>query len=767
MAEVQTTIRSRIDSRRDAALAAGSTLALAGLVALLAPVTRLADPAIPLCVAIAWWSSRSGRSTGFVSAAAGVLATGVSLGMTAGPGAAMPVARFLFDAIAMSLLAWIAASEGPDVVGAREIAAAEHAALEFRSLAEALPQMIWRTRPDGWVEEFNARWHQFTGLSAEESLGTNWTAALHPDDRERSFDAWTTACRDGVPYECEYRLRQASDGEFRWHLGRGLPIRDPDGRIVRWIGTSTDIHAQRAAADAIRKWELVFRHSSWGVLILDGDDMTISAANPAFERMHGFGAGAMLGMTLVDTVAPESREQHATRLARMQRDGWAVFESVHVRADGSRFPVLIDATEVRDDHGRAQYRLANCLDLTLVRAADAARETAELRFRAVQDASPDPFVLWDIEPGADGIQEGYLRYANSAADRLIGSSLQEHLGRTMSELFPRLRETPRFALYQDVYRTGRTQEIVIYDEGARSWQRLVAVKIEDGIGVISTDVTAAKEAEAVLRRTRDELEQLVTERTRELHHARDLAVQANRAKSDFLSRASHELRTPLSSVIGFSNILLKNKQGSLAPDELTYLSRIAKNGRNLLALVNDLLDLSKIEAGRVDLELSPVSLFDVLHEVQDTLEPRAAELGLTLRVQVEQENDLVIADETRLRQVLVNLTGNAIKYTTQGSVIVRVVNNSVGAPARIEVQDTGPGIHPDRLDAIFQPFIVDATPATGDAATGLGLAITRALCDLMGYRLTVESRLGTGSTFVVHLLPVDGMRSPTDFMLPG
>jgi PAS domain S-box-containing protein len=535
--------------------------------------------------------------------------------------------------------------------------------------------------------------------------------------------------------------------------------------LMAWVasGSSARDDAERAlrhaATDVLRKWELVFRHSSWGILVLGDDGATIVSANPAFERMHGGAAGSMTGRTLAYVVAPAAQESHAQQLVRLARDGRSVYESIHRRLDGSQFPVLVDITEVRDGTS-APYRIANYLDLSVSRAAEEARETAELRFRAVQDASPDAFTLWDIVPGGLGIREGYLRYANPAANRLLGVELRDSLGRTMTELFPELRGSMQFTMYEEVFRTGRTSEITTFHEHLDAWLRIVCVKIQDGIGIIATDVTAAKQAEAVLRRTRDELEHLVTERTIELHRARDLAVLANRAKSDFLSRASHELRTPLSSVIGFSNILLKNKQGSLAPDELTYLSRIARNGRNLLALVNDLLDLSKIEAGRVDLELSPVSLFDVLHEVQDTLESRAAELGLTLSVHVAQEDDFIIADETRLRQVLVNLTGNAIKYTREGAVNVRVVGNAAGAPSRIDVIDTGPGIAPDRLDAIFQPFIVDATPAAGDAATGLGLAITRALCDLLGYRLTVDSRLGEGSTFSVHLLAPEGIASP-------
>jgi signal transduction histidine kinase len=414
---------------------------------------------------------------------------------------------------------------------------------------------------------------------------------------------------------------------------------------------------------------------------------------------------------------------------------------VHLRRDGSHFPIWIDATAVKGEDGRVSYRISNYLDLSDTRTAEAARESAELRFRAVLDASPDAFMLWDVAQGGGEMSDAVLAYVNPAAARLS-----------------KRRGEDRMPVYEEVYRTGTTREMTVRHETLDAWLRFVVIRVGDGLGVIGTDVSAEKSTEAVLRHSRDELEQLVSARTRELHGARDVAVQANRAKSDFLSRASHELRTPLSSVIGFSNILLKNKRGALGDEEITYLQRIGKNGRNLLALVNDLLDLSKIEAGRVDLELSPVSLFDVLHDVRETLGPRAAELGLKLDVDVSLENDLIIADEARLRQVLVNLAGNAIKYTRAGSVVVRVVSNAAGAPARLDVVDTGPGIAEDRLDAIFQPFIVDATPATGDAATGLGLAITRALCDLMGYRLTVQSRVGDGSTFSVHLLAAEAVR---------
>ena len=502
----------------------------------------------------------------------------------------------------------------------------------------------------------------------------------------------------------------------------------------------------------------------------------VQFANRRWYEMSELTPEQSLGQAWQLVTHPDDLEATLARWAHSLSSGEPFETEYRFRqSDGSYRWYLGRARAVRDERGAIVRWIGTCTDIQdqkmaveAIRrseqvtrdsyAVERARDTAEVRFRAVQDASPDPFMLWDIEPGPTGIEEGTLVYCNPAAERLVGKQRDDIVGKSMSALFPSLRASGRMELYSEVYRTGVTREITYHHEMLGVWLRLVVIRVGDGLGMISSDVTRSKSSEDVLRRTRDELEQLVMERTRELHDARDAAIQANRAKSDFLSRASHELRTPLSSVIGFSNILLKNRRGALAEEEITYLSRIAKNGRNLLALVNDLLDLSKIEAGRVDLELSPVSLFDVLHEVKESLAPRAAELGLALNVDVSLEHDLIIADEARLRQVLVNLAGNAIKYTTAGSVTVRVVCNAAGAPSRIDVIDTGPGIAADRLDAIFQPFIVDATPAAGDAATGLGLAITRALCDLMGYRLTVESRLGAGSTFSVHLLAAEAVR---------
>ncbi len=392
-------------------------------------------------------------------------------------------------------------------------------------------------------------------------------------------------------------------------------------------------------------------------------------------------------------------------------------------------------------------------------AADAMHERMQERFRAMHHASPDAIILWDIvRSQSGGIADATLAYANPTAHRLMRRADDTVNGGHMDDLFPGARQSNRWHAYEEVVRTGVTQELITRHEELGSWLRMVIVKVGDQLGILGSDVSATKEAEQVLLRSRHDLEQRVEERTRELDAARDLAVRADRAKSDFLSRASHELRTPLNSVIGFANILGRNKSGRLGSDELNYVDRIGHNGRHLLGLVNDLLDLSKIEAGRVTLELSSVSLFDLVHDVRETLEPRAQEMGLSLDAELPAQDgpyaDLtVVTDEQRLRQVLINLVGNAVKYTPSGAVRIRVVTNAAHAPVRIEVSDTGEGIAAEHLASIFEPFVAGGSAPRGDSAIGLGLSISRTLCELLEYRLTVTSGAGIGSTFTIHLEP--------------
>jgi signal transduction histidine kinase len=216
---------------------------------------------------------------------------------------------------------------------------------------------------------------------------------------------------------------------------------------------------------------------------------------------------------------------------------------------------------------------------------------------------------------------------------------------------------------------------------------------------------------------------------------------------------SHELRTPLNSVIGFSNVLLKNRGGNFRERDLLYLRRIRAGGQHLLSLINEVLDLSKIEAGRMRVDRMPVAIGLLVEDTLASFEGQVRDRPLALDAEIPDHLTPIMTDPSRLLQVLTNLIGNAVKFTQRGRVVVRVVADPASRrPTSIEVADTGIGIPPERQAAIFDAFEqADSSTARRFGGTGLGLAVSKSLCDLMGYRLEVESRPGSGSVFRVIL----------------
>jgi len=252
---------------------------------------------------------------------------------------------------------------------------------------------------------------------------------------------------------------------------------------------------------------------------------------------------------------------------------------------------------------------------------------------------------------------------------------------------------------------------------------------------------------------------------RQAIRARDEAERMSLAKSEFLTLVSHELRTPLNSVIGFSNVLLRNSATRTPAEEITYLERIRANGMHLLNLIDELLDLAKIEAGKEELEVGIVSLEQLICETVAQLEGRVVGKDLVLRAEVPPVIAPLVTDERKLKQVLINLIGNAVKFTDRGSVTTRVtIDPETTEATRIDVIDTGIGIPEHRQRAIFEPFEqADRSAARRHDGTGLGLAIAQEFCNLMGYRLSVASEAGKGSTFTIELPRVSqaGRARPT------
>ena len=266
------------------------------------------------------------------------------------------------------------------------------------------------------------------------------------------------------------------------------------------------------------------------------------------------------------------------------------------------------------------------------------------------------------------------------------------------------------------------------------------------------DVTEQKLAELRVLQINEELEQRVRERTVALTLATAEAEQANRAKSEFLSNMSHELRTPLNAIIGFGQLLSSRDEVLRAPErQAVFVEHIVKAGQHLLTLINEILDLARIEAGKVEVSIEQLPIAELLGECQAMIEPQAAQRSLHLLFPTSCADVWVMADRTRVKQVLLNLLSNAVKYNRErGAIIVECTSTSEGW-VRVAVQDTGAGLRPDQVEKLFQPFGRLGQESAGTEGTGIGLVVTKRLIELMGGKIGVQSTPGIGSVFWIEL----------------
>ncbi|MEP7121900.1 MAG: PAS domain S-box protein [Byssovorax sp.] len=631
----------------------------------------------------------------------------------------------------------------------------------FKTLIEAIPQLVWTTTPDGQGDYYNRRWIEYTGMSGEPRDNPDLIDVFHPDDRAACFSKWTEAVATGSSYELEYRMRRASDGAYRWHLGRAVPLRGDDGRIVKWFGTCTDIDDQRRAKDALlveqqhldarvreRTAQLQVsseaQRSSEGRLRTLIDCVPIGIfetdtegnclfVNQGWERLTGLkneeakGKGWRRALHAEDLERVSLGWESATRVGEDFRSEHR-YRTPRGVVWGSNASVAL-----RDSAGKVTGYLGTVIDVTERRNAEA----MVLRLAAVVESSPDAIFSVTL----DGIVTDW----NEGAERMFGYASREIVGRSFFTLIPADRVDEHVEILNRLERgeTVNNVETVRVRKGGEIIDVSVSISaVRDGSGAIVglsrilRDITAAKRVAA------------------ELARAKATAEAATRAKSDFLANMSHEIRTPMTAVLGFTDLLLD--RATTESDRLNYLMTIRRNGEHLLAVLNDILDFSKIEAGKLSTEQIECSVCEILGEVESLMRVRARERGLAFEIAYASPIPATIAsDPTRLRQIVLNLVSNAIKFTERGSVRVeaRCEGASTDAPELVlDIVDTGIGLTKEQIACLFQPFSqADASTTRRYGGSGLGLGICAPLAVALGGKIIVTSEPGRGSTFTLRL----------------
>lgn len=503
----------------------------------------------------------------------------------------------------------------------------------------------------------------------------------------------------------------------------------------------------------------ISENSLLAVMILDSA-LRITYANEAAAQLSGYPRDQVVGLGFLQFVAVKSlplvKYYHKCR----QFGGYAPssYEFTFVRKDGEGRLVECTSDLIRDSDGNPET-VMQFMDTTERYQTEEELKSSHAIFKLIFECAPDGIYLNDLK--------GNFIDGNRMMEMLTGYSKQELIGRNFLTvgLLP-TDQIPKAAVLLAKNLAGKPSgpsELIL----RRKDGTLVPVEISTypvkvkgktiTLGV-ARDISVRKRAEGEQSRQRENLETLVKERTKELEDAKQAADAASRAKSTFLAHMSHEIRTPINAIMGFSQLMQRDDM--LAPQQRQHLDIINRSGEHLLALITDILEMSKIEAGRTTLNPTTFNLLALLEDLELMFRLRTDAKKLTFAVEgLGHIPRYVEGDEGKLRQILINLLGNAVKFTGTGGIILRIRTRheeAGGVRLEAEVEDTGPGIPEDEQKDLFRPFQQTLNGRLMRSGTGLGLAICKEFVNFMGGDITVNSQPGKGSLFKFHILVGEG-----------
>ncbi|CAN7321652.1 PAS domain S-box protein [Pseudoduganella sp. LjRoot289] len=600
-----------------------------------------------------------------------------------------------------------------------------------RLVLEQAPGGVVVTNRKGSVVHWTRGAEALFGYTAEEAVGRplyeltgmpgqDWTGFLQE------------LGRSGGTYDYECLRRQKNGSPIFVDVASKI-IFDGKDHAEYILCTKKDITRQKALRDA-KHVEARFRdvlESTPDGIIMANSTGLIVLANSQAERLFGYTPGELRGQPIEVLLPERYRGGHVSHRSNYftqprPRTMGAGLELYGLRKDQVEFPVEISLSPISTEEGM--------LVMSAIRDISERRK-AEQKFRGLLESAPDAIIIVN--------RQGEIVLINSQTEQLFGYQRRDLLGKRMEVLIPQ-----RYAAGHPRLRTGFFDDprprsmgagLELYGLRADGTEFPVEISLSpletEGEVLVSSairDISERKRIEHTLHEQKLELE------------------RAGKAKDLFLASMSHELRTPLNAILGFTQLLNNEKLPVTEAQRKTFMGHILKAGEHLLTLINEILDLAKIESGTVQFSMEPVGVQDLLQEAYRMVEVAASQRGI--RVIVPPVADLhVQADRTRLKQVVLNLFSNAIKYNRDRGAVVVDCKAKGGESVRISVQDTGPGLTPEQVESLFQPFNRLGQEGGSEEGTGIGLVVTKRLVELMGGTIGVSSSPGTGSAFWIEL----------------
>jgi PAS domain S-box-containing protein len=545
-------------------------------------------------------------------------------------------------------------------------------------------------------------------------------------------------------------------------------LRDDQNTIIGYLLIGTDNSARKQAEAALLKagalQNAIFNSANFSSIATDANGV-IQIFNVGAERMLGYTAADVMNkITPADISDPQEVIARAKALSaelgttiapgfealvfKASRGIEDIYELTYIRKDGSRFPAVVSVTALRDaDNAIIGYLLIGT-DNTARKQIEEEQKKLDQRLRDQQF-----YTRSLIESNIDALMttdpSGIITDVNKQMEALTGCTRDELIGAPFKNYFTdperaeaaikRVLSEKKVTNYELTARARDGKETVVSYNATTFYDRDRKLQ---GVFAAARDVTESKR-----------LDQVLQEKNAELEGTKSAAEKANLAKSDFLSSMSHELRSPLNAILGFAQ-LMESDSPPPTPSQKESIALILQAGWHLLALINEILDLAKVESGQVPMSHEPLSLAEVMQECQGMTDPQAQQCGIEMSFPGFDLPLFVAADRTRLKQVLVNLISNAIKYNSAQGTVEVVCAQSAPGRIRVSIRDTGAGLYPEQLAQLFQPFNRLGQEAGAVEGTGIGLVVAKRLVELMGGAIGVESTLGVGSVFWFDLIEV-------------